>query len=288
MANIKYTFLTGQFPNNLVNATRLSSEIQDSEIITALDYINVDSSKCDMWFKAALSSADETTLSGVIGSHSGAIPEQADPPTMDDGRPIVRADTRPLNTATYFTCCSDTASGIGDGKALRWDFSPDSEYTTISGPYTLSCGHKIDDGWKAQVIDLEFLDPVYFKDGAIYFFDAPWGCHCDMTILVPAGNYYPNEHGNIPASALGLSGNQMYSYAATDTPFYRYVNKHYIYGSCPMGDELNAEGCMVEALPVGWVVRGIIKTPASDNVSKGFASYEMYRHRSVILPGDSA
>jgi hypothetical protein len=287
MASIKYQFHITDFPYNLADVTRLSSEVQDSSIVTALDYINLDISYCDIWFKTNLSSGDLTTLSGIVESHSGQPPEDVDPPRMDDGRPIIRADTRPLDTATYFTCASDTVSGIGDGIELRWDFSSDSIYTTISGPYTLSCGHKIEEGWKAQVMDLKFLDPVYFKDGGIYFFDAPWGCHCDMTILVPSGTYYPNEHGSIPASALGLSGNDMYSYAAVDTPFYRYVNKHYLYGTCPMGDELNAEGCMVEALPTGWIVRGIVRTPISDNVSKGFASYEMYRHRSVILPGDT-
>jgi len=283
-----YTYQFSDFLNNTANAERLNLEIlSETDITIGLEYITIKSNGVDIVFKTDLSSNEEDALDALVAAHTGAALEYNDPPVMADGRPIIRADTRPLNTATYFTCASDTASGIGNGTSLRWDFSPDSEYTTISGPYTLSCGHTIDAGWKAQVIDLQFLDPVYFKDGSIYFFDAPWGCHCDMTILVPAGNYYPNEHGNIPASALGLSGTQMYSYAATDTPFYRYVNKHYIYGSCPMGDELNAEGCMVEALPIGWIVRGIIRTPISDNVSKGFASYEMYRHRSVILPGDT-
>ena len=287
MASVKYEFQITDFPNNLANISRLDYEIRESSIVTALDYINVDPSICDIWFKATLSSGDLTTLSGVIDSHSGTPPDDLDPPTMEDGRPIVRADTRPLNTSTYFTCQGDTASGIGEGSELRWDFTPDSEYTTISGPYTLSCGHEIDDGYKAQVIDMQFLDPVYFKDGALYFFDAPWGAHCSMEIIVPSGSYYPNDHGSIPASALGLSGSQMYSYASTDTPFYRYVNRHFMYGSVPMGDELNAEGAMVDALPVGWFVRGVIATPTSDNVSKGFASFEMYRHRSVIKEGDT-
>jgi len=168
-----------------------------------------------------------------------------------------------------------------------WDFGPDSPYTTVSGPYTCSCGSSIPPGYKAQIIDLYFLDPIYLKDGALYFFDAPWGQFCSMSILVPAGGYYPNEHGSIPASALGQPGNGMYSYASHDTMYYRYVNRHHMYGSVPMGDELNAEGAMVNALPKGWFVRAGIVTPISDNVSKGFASFEMYRHRSVILEGDT-
>jgi len=282
-----YIYPMTDFPNDAAAADRLSREIYESTITIALDAVTVHSTAVDFVFKAALPGGEETTLSGIVAVHSGERLDNLDPPTMDDGRPLIRADTRPLDTSTYFTCAADTASGIGDGAELRWDFGPDSEYTTISGPNTLSCGMEIEEGEKAQVIDMTFLDPAYFKDGAIYFFDTPWGCHCHMTIIVPAGGYYPNEHGSIPASALGLPGNDMYSYAATDTPFYRYVNKHYMYGTCPMGDELNAEGAMVNALPIGWVVRGVICTPVSDNASKGFASFEMYRHRSVIMTGDS-
>jgi hypothetical protein len=108
-----------------------------------------------------------------------------------------------------------------------------------------------------------------------------------MYIVAPAGSYYPNDNGSIPASALSLPGNQMYSYAATDTGISKYINKHYIYGSCPMGDELNAEGCTIEGVPVGWVIRGVITTLDLDNISKGFASFEMYRTRTVLLEGDT-
>jgi len=108
-----------------------------------------------------------------------------------------------------------------------------------------------------------------------------------MHIIVPAGNYYPNDTGSIPASALGLSGTQMYSYAAVDTPYVTYVNKHHMYGSCPMGDELNAEGAAVDGIPVGWRVDGHITTVSGDNTSKGYASFECYRARTVILEGDT-
>ena len=44
----------------------------------------------------------------------------------------------------------------------------------------------------------------------------------------------------------------MYAYASEDVVIQTYVNNHFLYGSCPMGDELNAEGCSVDAVPVGW------------------------------------
>jgi hypothetical protein len=278
----KYSFsIIDDSLNNAVNIGSLSSEIIASDITIALDYINKSGDDCDVWFKADLSSPEQTTLSEMLAAHTGVASVAVDPPTMDDGRPIVRADTRPLDTSTYFTMAGDTASGIGDGTPLRWDFSNDDN--TTGGAYYVT-----PDGYKTKHIELTFIDPIYLKDGALYFFDAPWGAYCDMQVVVPAGNYYPNEHGAIPASALGLPGTDMYSYAAVDTVFVSYVNKHHIYGSCPMGDELNAEGAAINAVPVGWKLVGHITTVSGDNTSKGFASFECYRHRTVLFTGDTS
>jgi len=205
-------------------------------------------------------------------------------PHMDDGRPIVRSDTRPLNTQTYFTIRGDSidsTSGvitICGGKDMRWDFSNDDDL--FEGP-------EVPNGYKAKEIKISFACPVYLKDGTIYFFDAPWGSYATMDIMVPKGQYYPNPAGSIPASALGLSGNKTYALASEDTSIQKYIGIHYMYGNCPMGDELNAEGAAVEALPIGWYVRGLIITPEDDNISKGFASLEMYRCHSVLLPGQT-
>jgi len=276
----KYTFsIINDTLNSLINLSRLTNDIGSSDITIALDYVNTNADVCDVWFKADLSSPEETTLSGLFAAHTGESTD-VDPPTMSDGRPIVRADTRPLDTSTYFTMAGDTASGIGGGTPLMWDFSNDYDTEECDYHTTLA-------GYKTKHIELTFIDPIYLKDGALYFFDTPWGAYCDMQVVVPAGNYYPNNHGAIPASALGLPGTDMYSYAAVDTPFVNYVNKHRIYGSCPMGDELNAEGAAVNAVPVGWKLVGHITTVSGDNTSKGFASFECYRHRTVLLPGDT-
>jgi hypothetical protein len=97
-----------------------------------------------------------------------------------------------------------------------------------------------------------------------------------MHVVVSSGSYYPNTHGSIPASALGLPGTDMYSYAAVDIPFVNYVNKHHMYTDCPMGDEMNAEGAAVEAVPVGWKLVGHITTTSGDNTSKGFAAFDIH------------
>ena len=72
MAATKYTYsISTDFPNGVVATDRLTVEIQDSTIITALDYINTSGDDCDIWFKAAISAGDETTLNGIVAAHSG-------------------------------------------------------------------------------------------------------------------------------------------------------------------------------------------------------------------------
>ncbi len=200
------------------------------------------------------------------------------PPIMADGRPLVRSDTRPLNTETYFTGAGDS-TGIGDGICLTWDFT-DSTSNIYTGP-------GIKKGYKAKEILMTFQCPVHLKDGTIYFFDAPWGAYIQMDVVIPAGGYYPNKAGMIPAAALGLPGSDMYAQASVNTSYQVYVNHHHMYGSCPMGDELNAEGAAINAVPPGWIVRGLIFTPLSDNISKGFGMLEMYRCHTQILPGET-
>lgn len=200
-----------------------------------------------------------------------------DQPRMEDGRPIVRADTRPIDTETYFTMTGDGV-GIGDGKHLEWDFSNDDD---------LYVGPEVHSGMKCKKIELVFHCPVYLKDGTIYFFNALWGSYLEMDVIVPSGAYYPNPAGPIPASALGLSGNQMYAQANGDVVYQRYVNKHHMKGDCPMGDELNAEGAAVSAVPPGWKVRGLIIVPENDTASQGYGSLEMYRCHTVLLPGQT-
>lgn len=279
MAATKYVFsIANDFPNKKVSLDSLSYEIRESDIVTSLDYINANEIECDIWFKGELNQTDTTsTLPAIIAAHQGEPLPETEPPTMPDGRPVVRADSRPLGTSTYFTMAGDDTTSIGGGIEMVWDFSNDE------GLYT---GPDVPSGFKAKQFLLYFHCPVYLKDGTLYFYDAPWGQYATMTISVPPGNYYPNPAGTIPASALGLSGTKMYSYSDNEIVDYKtYLNRHRMYGSCPMGDELNAEGAAVNPVPPGWYLRGRIYTPESDTTSKGFASIEAYRRCTQLLPG---
>lgn len=276
----KYTYLIGDFPNDKVDTYKLSVEITYSDITRALDYINSNPVECDIWFKAPLTSEDWTTLSGIVSEHDGESHEFEPPPTMSDGRPIVRADTRPLNTQTYFTMVGDTVSGIGDGTPMCWDFSNNDD---IYNPDALENGPTIASGFKAKRIDLWFNEEIYLKDGTIYFLDATFGTNLSMYITVPAGNYYPHSNGSIPASALGLPGDGKYEYAVKDVLFASYVMRHHMLGDCPMGDELNAEGAQVEGIPIGWYITGLIITNEDNNSFKGCGSLEMYRPHTIVF-----
>lgn len=227
---------------------------------------------------AGVSEIDMNGESDQITSNLTTIWYEAHP-HMEDGRPIVRSDTRPLNTSTYFTMIGDLPNEIGGGEALQWDFSNDDNLYTGSEVPTA--------GYKAKEMKISFSCPVHIKDGTVYFFDAPWGSYVHMDIVVPTGGYYPNPAGPIPAAMLGLPGNKMYAQATEDTVYQRYLSSHFMYGDCPMGDELNAEGAAVDALPIGWYIRGLIITPESDITSKGYASLEMYRCHTAKLPGQT-
>lgn len=279
MMSINYTYsISETFPNNKIDITKLENEIRDSDIYIALDYILQSGDNCEIYFKNSLDANDWATLSGIVESHDGKPISYIRPPKMADGRPIVRSDTRPLETQTWFTMAGDTASGIGDGTIIKWDMDEDEDW--YEDPNNAAMVKK--------KIQLQFNDILHLKDGTIYFYNAPWGTYVDFFITVPAGNYYPNPYGDITAASLGLSGDDMYSYAATDVKYSNYVNKHHMYGSCPMGDELNAEGASIDGVPIGWYIEGHIHTPATASGVgfKGFASIECYRLRSVVLPGD--
>jgi hypothetical protein len=280
---VKYEYsLMNDFPNQIVNITTLTQEIANSNIECGLSYINILELTCELYFKCVLTSEEESLLDAVVAAHTGVITTETDAPRMADGRPIVRADTRPLGTQTYFTMCGDDIEGevLGNGKVMKWDFSNDDD---LYNPDDFENPRPTVSGMKYKLIDIEFLHNVYMKDGCVYFFDAPWGAWCDMYIVVPSGTYYPNPNGSIPAAALGLSGDQMYAYSTKRVFYATYVQKHQLYTSCPMGDELNAEGATTDPIPPGWTLTAIIANPAGDTNHKGYGEFEVYRTTIGLL-----
>lgn len=246
-------------------------------------YCETESSWVSKWDEIEISVCPNNNGHTVTSGSVSVIDMKLDVgPTMADGRPIVRADTRPIGTQTYFTCTGDTVSGIGDGQHLCWNFADEEN---IYDPNVLENPQTIASGFKAKKLDVWFNENVYLKDGVLYYQNATYGTNVSAYLTVPSGNYYPNNVGDIPASALGLPGTQMYAYATKDVLFACYIRNHHMLGDCTVGDELDAEGSQIEPLPSGWYITGIIVVPEDNNTFVGHASLEMYREHSIILPG---
>lgn len=85
-----YTYsISTDFPNHAVSSDRLTVEIRESAIVTALDCINTIGDACQIVFKADLSSGDESILDGLVAVHSGEPLPVVIPPKSDSGVPIV-------------------------------------------------------------------------------------------------------------------------------------------------------------------------------------------------------
>ena len=195
-------------------------------------------------------------------------------PISADGKEIIRADSRPPTTQTYFTCESDDVTSspgkIGEGNRFFWDFS-NSDNDLDESP--IPSGQPIPEGYKRKRIEAQFHDPLYLKDGTFYWMNATKGSYLCVHVVCPDGQYYLNRSG-IPIEADG------------DTVVETFVNKHFFAGDCPMGDEVNAEGAQVTPMPTNYKMWLDITVPDSDNTSYGWASLECYRSRSVLLPGE--
>ncbi len=180
-------------------------------------------------------------------------------PKDDQGKTVSRTDSRPFGYMSYFTSRGDTDLSIGDGTEMRWDFSNDDDL--ISVPSGVD--------YKTKRIEFSFLDPVYIKEGALYFKNAPFGTYVNLNVICPSGQYYLNNNG-VP------------TLATEDTVVGHFVNHHFLIDTCTMGDELNTESCGNE-IPTFIKMWFEITVPITCTDCVGYASLELYRKRTVIL-----
>lgn len=178
-------------------------------------------------------------------------------PKDAEGKLFVRAESRPIGKTTYFTMRGDSATDIGDGKTLSWDFGTSDD--EISAPA----------GFKRKRLEFQFIDPVNIKEGTIYAFNAPFGAYLDFYVVCPDGEVYLDNNGD-PQTAIG------------DTPVQKFVNHHKINSSFAMGDELNTEAAS-EEIPINYKFWIDITSSSTDITSQGYISLELYRARTIIL-----
>jgi hypothetical protein len=167
---------------------------------------------------------------------------------------------------------------------MAWDFSNSDNVVTDS------ITQPIPAGYKRKRLEIGFSEKIYIKEGSLYFHNAPKGQYLDFWVICKAGGVYDDPNGTISGSSIGLDPARMYKVATADTPVTHYVNTQFMQGSCPMGDELNTEGASEAGLPTQqnkYFLWCEITTPDSDATSNGYASIELYRQRSHLLPGES-
>lgn len=129
-----------------------------------------------------------------------------------DGKQIITASDRPLNTYRYFSTRGDDMTNhvIGEGEELT---------------FLVPAGQTVQK-------DLQFLEDLYIKDGQVHYWGVEDYSHLDMTVVCPAG---------IPFQAPALNGNYdlvgttwtpnanntgAYFILQTETTIFRFVN-HY-------------------------------------------------------------
>ena len=190
-------------------------------------------------------------------------------PISPDGKETIKAESRPPGHQTNFTGIGDGVS-IHDGQEMFWDFSNDDYLVTD----TTSLYLPIPDGFKRKRLKVSFNDPVYIKEGAIYFVDAQKGSYVDMSVVCPKGQYYLDRDG-VPILA------------DTDVYLSNYVSHHFIYGTCNLGDEMNAETCQEVPIPTNYEVWMEITVPDDDTVCFGWGNIELYRTRTAFYPGET-
>lgn len=102
-----YTFsIQDDFPNHKVDSGRLTLEIRESSITTALNSVSTSGDDCAIDFKAELGAGDLATLHLLVAAHEGEpLPSdvqtvKVDAMTTLDGRLTVRQTT--ANSGTYY------------------------------------------------------------------------------------------------------------------------------------------------------------------------------------------
>lgn len=206
------------------------------------------------------------TLSALVEDHIPIpLPEPVQP-TDPDNKPYVRAESRPIDCTTVFTTVGDSMPQgsipgvIGGGNRMEWDASQSGEWTTDGAP----------EGMKKKVIEIQFCDSVWIKEGTVYYKNAEKGSYIDMRLLCPPGGYY-----------MYLTQVQQNT-GEDDLEIDHYIRKHPVQGDVPMGDELNTETCSQE-MPNYIKMELTITIPATDESSFGYVELELYRKRTVII-----
>ncbi len=163
MASTKYTYsIADDTLNGKVDNDALAETIQESDIVTALDYINTEADVLDIWFKSELSSGDETILDGLVSDHDGEalIPDPTEVTAVVTEQPEPHPFAAPLYrtkndaTTSIETCNKNSTKTI--------DFKLTAERYVSGGAVTIE-NPEFGDYITAEVYDKDSAIPEPYR-----------------------------------------------------------------------------------------------------------------------------
>lgn len=252
MAQYDYTISTA-FPNQAVSSDRLTQEIQQSAIVTALDHIDTADGVCSIVFKASLSGGDEALLDGLVAAHSGAALATAPMAVALTGLDLNRDNRLIVQPVT-----------LTKGQWHYWHGEGDDIAAT---PQTVGGGQAFEASCSTAddcVVEWSYRDPVWIAGGSFRFQGAQMGDKVSFVIYAPATAVVANVGGTGNCNLVGAvivpaAGNGAYDVdLATCNPI-------------PTADEAPYSGYWEHALPANMKGRGTT-TPSS---TPGQAKYHL-------------
>lgn len=195
------------------------------------------------------------------------------PSTVIDsqGKWVVRADSKPADYDTCFTGAGDDISGevYGGGQEFVWDWN-NTDNDDPSPPT----------GRKRKIIEWQFLNGIFLKEGTIYPFNMPKGSFVDMYVICPDGQYYYKKS----VDANGVITKTL-AQASGDVEVAHWVIHYHLESTIAMGDELNTESASDVFLGQHMKWKAVFSAPDSvGSDAHGHFTLEMYRPKTVNFP----
>lgn len=193
MSATKYTYsISTDFPNHVVDTSRLLTEVRASAIVTVCDYINTSGDDCDVWFKSSLTTEDKTALDGLVAAHSGAsLPAETQPVvlTSPNGTPLTATADRLL----VVNFPADFGSNL-------WLTSRGDDLVNQKRGRGPKLAHKFDDVTRTEPeeksVEIQFMEQVQLHDGHIDLaVPANWDITADeweLSVTMAANTVTPN------------------------------------------------------------------------------------------------
>ena len=164
----------------------LTQQIQQSSIVTALDYINALGSATTIFFKAALSDADKTTLDAVVAAHTGI------PLVQNQASKVIQI----LGADTVTLCPFGTIFDAPANQTTTFDFKLNTGCYIKGGVMYASPGN-VGDSIIVQIVDVDNIMGVGANTVIAIYVDNWYVIPQDMNAIedvslsepIPAGLY---------------------------------------------------------------------------------------------------